>query len=61
MTTTYTVETAEEIAEKLDILNYLAENGFDFEDLTFDDFIKYASLKALREAAREFFREDPTA
>ncbi len=47
--------------EMLDMLNYLAENGYDFEDLTFDDFLKYTTVDSLREIMVEFFGEDPTA
>ena len=50
-----------EYNEKLDLLMMLEENGYDFEDLTFDDFLKYASVKALRDLCKEFFGEDPTA
>ena len=46
--------------EMMDLLMYLAENGYDFEDLTFDDFVEHASLEAVKEIAREFFDEDPT-
>ena len=45
----------------LDMLTYLAENGYDFEDLTFDDFIQYTTLEGLRALCVEFFGEDPTA
>ena len=50
-----------EYNEKMDLLMYLSENGYDFEDLTFDDFIKYTTVKDLREIVVLFMGEDPTA
>lgn len=50
-----------EYNEKVDLLTMLAENGYDFEGLTFDDFLKYTSVNGLREICKEFFGEDPTA
>lgn len=47
--------------EKLDLLMYLEENGYDFEDVTFDDIIKYTSVEALREFVALYMGEDPTA
>lgn len=47
--------------EMMDLLMYLSENGYDFEGLTFDDFAKYATLDFVKEIARNFFEEDPTA
>ncbi len=47
--------------EMMDLLMYLSENGYDFGDLTFDDFVKYADLDFVKEMARYFFEEDPTA
>ena len=47
--------------EMMDMLMMLSENGYDFEDLTFDDFLKYGSVEFLREIMINFFGEDPTA
>lgn len=45
--------------EKLDLLNYMAENGYDFEDLTMDDFMKYTSVEFLREIVRNMLDDYP--
>ena len=47
--------------EMMDMLIYLSENGYDFEDLTFEDFEKYATVDFVREIVREFMGEDPLA
>ena len=47
--------------EKMDLLQYLAENGYDFEDLTMDDFMKYTTVDFLRELVALHMGEDPTA
>lgn len=47
--------------EMMEMLMYLSENGYDFEDLTFEDFEKYATVELVREMYINFMGEDPTA
>ena len=39
--------------EKMDILMYMSENGYDFEGLTFDDFAEVFTVEALRALCEE--------
>ena len=48
--------------EKMDILQYMVENGFEIPaDLTMDDYLKYTTVETLREFCAYFMGEDPTA
>ena len=47
--------------EKLDLLQYLAENGADFGGKTFDEILEGYTLEDLRRVYVETFGEDPTA
>lgn len=47
--------------EMMDMLMMLSENGYDFGELTFEDYEKYATVETVREMMIGFFGEDPTA
>ena len=52
----------ETMDEKMDLLMYMIENGFETApDLTMDDYLEYTTVEALREFCGYLMGENPTA
>lgn len=47
--------------EKIDLLQYLAENGYDFGENTLEEVADVMPLTAIRAFVAEWLGEDPTA
>lgn len=50
-----------ELNEKLDLLTYMAENGYPFGARDFDYYVKTFTAKDLRDLLTAWVGEDPTA
>ena len=50
-----------EYCEKLEILGYMVENGYNLMDRTMDDYCRDFSLDDIRRFCVGFMGEDPTA